>query len=192
MPAEVEQRSVSIDDLKVGINLRGGHAVVLVVSGVTGKAAPGKRTEAEEQSGAPEEELGQPQPEEKPKGIEVSVLLLDDEYEKMPGAKWKAEGATPDSGTAGDDALAVFTLAPGAEKATLTWGGDTADQHSTAVWVGMPEDREAAARCRLDNLGFTAGPTLEDDILAFQFEKDLEQTGSLDDVEQALIAAHGT
>lgn len=185
MPAEVERRFVSIDDLKAGIRLRSGHAVVLVVSGLTGKAAPGKRAEEPEQE-------AQPQPEEKPDGIEVSVLLLDDAYEKMPGAKWKAEGATPDSGTAGDDALAVFTLASGAEQATLTWGGDSADQHSTTVWLSMPEDREAAARRRLDNLGFTVGPTLEDDILAFQFEKDLEQTGSLDDVEQALIAAHGS
>ena len=52
MPAEVEQRSVSIDDLRAGIRLRGGHPVVLVVSGVRGKAAARERAEVEEESGA--------------------------------------------------------------------------------------------------------------------------------------------
>jgi len=44
------------------------------------------------------------------------VLLLDDDHNRMPGARWKADGAIPGSGAAADDGLASFELPVGTEK----------------------------------------------------------------------------
>jgi len=130
--------------------------------------------------------LGKPSEE----SIAVKVLLLDDEHNPVPGAQWKAHGAKPDSGTAGADGVASFQVPAGTEKITLCWGHNDPAAHEIAFWVLFPDDREGAARRRLDNLGFIGGPELADDLKAFQANWGREPTGLLDDVEEDLTRLH--
>jgi hypothetical protein len=122
--------------------------------------------------------------------FKVEVLLLDDDHNPMPGALWQAAGAIPEAGAAGDDGVASFGLSAGTEQITLSWGAGDPAMHELSFWVLFPDDREGAARRRLDNLGFSVGPELADDLKAFQANWGKEPTGSLDDVEQDLTRLH--
>lgn len=124
-------------------------------------------------------------------GATIRLLLLDEDHAPAPGACWKAQGTTPAEGTAGDDGAATLQLSPGAERVDLTWTLADGSEHEVSFWARIPaDDRDTAARRRLDNLGFTSGPGLADDVAAFQRRWGRSPTGQVEDVEQDLAALH--
>lgn len=100
---------------------------------------------------------------------EFDVVLLDGNGEKMPNAYFEvvADGVVVHEGQADGDGLAAGMAPVDRDVVTLAWstGPVRPYYYRREYAIELPDD---ATQAQLANLGFDAGPALEDDVRAFE------------------------
>ncbi|NUP05232.1 MAG: hypothetical protein HOW73_04130 [Polyangiaceae bacterium] len=133
--------------------------------------------------------------------FEYSLLLLDELGEPMPGARCRVIlGGCDIHEDAWADGVGwvTFTFKHVPKTVWVEWAPKTLPREPIypfrrRVHIHLPEseDQTEAARRRLGNLGFSQGPTLEDDVAAFQSCFEYERiTADIEDIADDLEVYH--
>jgi hypothetical protein len=129
----------------------------------------------------------------------VTVRLTDELGEPMAGAtlrilaggKPAEPGADPDALVADGNGEVRLKTVAGSPSCRIAWGPSAGDlRFERSLFLDMRGGAEEADERRLRNLGYIAGESVEEDVLAFQTDLGRDGSGRLRDVTADLEAIH--